>query len=90
MWIYYVYIYKVLVRSIAVFFALLSAVIIWSEVTFQFHNGDYSIFTILVRKDEVGNGMLEMISMGVVVYMCVCAYSSLLKVRKDMNSVESF
>ncbi|KXS12200.1 LMBR1-domain-containing protein, partial [Gonapodya prolifera JEL478] len=83
-WYWFVIVYPSVKRFFGVVFALFSVCIVWSEVTFQFGakvGRTLTLFGLFVENDDLGYGVLEMVSFVTMLYLCVCAYSSLMKMR---------
>ncbi|KAF9969688.1 hypothetical protein BGZ73_007819 [Actinomortierella ambigua] len=82
-WHWYLRIRPVCFRVASVFCALVSIVIVWSEVTFKKGDPPLSIIGLLIQlaKKEMSYGAIEAVSFFTMLYMCACAYSSLLKMR---------
>ncbi|KAG0222119.1 hypothetical protein BGW41_006206 [Actinomortierella wolfii] len=82
-WHWYLKIRPVCLRTVSIFFALVSIVIVWSEVTFNKDKPTLSIIGIVVElaKNEKSYGAIEAVSFLTMLYMCACAYTSLMKMR---------
>lgn len=63
--------------------ALLSALVVWSELTFFNASPVLSVFAIFVNlaKEYYDYLSIELVSIATIAYMCVCAYSTVLKIR---------
>ncbi|KAF2905093.1 hypothetical protein ILUMI_01077 [Ignelater luminosus] len=70
-------------RLLAVLAAILSVVVVWSEVTFFNKQPVLSIFAIIVNVAKVKYDYftIELLSTVVILYLCYCAYSTVLKIR---------
>ncbi|RZF44375.1 hypothetical protein LSTR_LSTR007950 [Laodelphax striatellus] len=72
-----------LLRTAAVISAILSAAVVWSEVTFFNKEPVLSIFAQLfnLSKDHYDYFTIEVMSTIIIAYLCYCAYSTVLKIR---------
>ncbi|XP_071548396.1 LMBR1 domain-containing protein 2 homolog [Panulirus ornatus] len=72
-----------LLRALAVCFALVSVVVIWSELTFFSTNPTISLFAVFVNlaKENYDYFTIEVISSLSMAYIALCAYSTLFKIR---------
>ncbi|XP_046387555.1 LMBR1 domain-containing protein 2 homolog [Ischnura elegans] len=70
-------------KLLAIIAGLLSAAVVWSEVTFFNKDPPLSLFAIFlnVAKEEYDYLSIEIISTLVIAYLCFCAYSTLFKIR---------
>lgn len=70
-------------KSLAVLTGFLSAVVVWSELTFFNREPVLSIFARLVNaaKDSYDFGTIELISTAVLCYLCYCAYSTVFRIK---------
>lgn len=70
-------------KLLAVLAAILSVVVVWSEVTFFNKEPALSIFAIIVNVAKVKYDYftIEVLSTVVILYLCYCAYSTVLKIR---------
>jgi hypothetical protein len=80
-WWYYVIIRPFLMRFLSIVCAIASIIVIWSETVFRFENPILSIPALILQNPEISYGTLAFVSMGIILYMCTCAYSTLFKVR---------
>ncbi|KAL5251562.1 hypothetical protein ACHWQZ_G017060 [Mnemiopsis leidyi] len=75
-----VYVIPTLLKSIAVLFALMSLVIIWSEMVFSVKHPTLTICAILV--DVVKKpAIVVVVCITFISYMCLCAYYTIFKLR---------
>ncbi len=79
-WWWYTRIKPTLQRMLAVFCGIMSACIIWSEVTFPVEKPMLTIFGHIFHS-SIGYFSLQLISLVTVLYLCVCAYSSLFRLK---------
>ncbi|XP_050699310.1 LMBR1 domain-containing protein 2 homolog [Eriocheir sinensis] len=72
-----------LLRAMAVFFALVSVVVVWSELTFFSTSPTISLFAVFVNlaKANYDYFTIEVISSLSMAYIALCAYSTLFKIR---------
>ncbi|XP_045607461.1 LMBR1 domain-containing protein 2 homolog [Procambarus clarkii] len=72
-----------LLRALAVCFALVSVVVVWSELTFFSTNPTISLFAVFVNlaKTNYDYFTIEVISSLSMAYIALCAYSTLFKIR---------
>ncbi|KAI9564786.1 hypothetical protein GHT06_008527 [Daphnia sinensis] len=70
-------------QGLAMVLALLSVLVVWSELTFFNASPVLSIFAIFVNlaKEYYDYLSIELVSIATIAYMCVCAYSTVLKIR---------
>nr|SVE75655.1 EOG090X03B7 [Daphnia hispanica] len=70
-------------QGLAMILALLSVLVVWSELTFFNASPVLSIFAIFVNlaKEYYDYLSIELVSIATIAYMCVCAYSTVLKIR---------
>ncbi|KAF9960370.1 hypothetical protein BGZ72_007175 [Mortierella alpina] len=78
-----------LLRSLSVLCAVLSLLIVWSEMTYQNLNPILSVIGLLVQlaRDRMSYGAIEAISFFTMLYMCTCAYTTLMKMKLLNNYV---
>ncbi|ORY40735.1 LMBR1-domain-containing protein [Rhizoclosmatium globosum] len=81
LWFWYVWIKPILIRVFSVIFILASIALIWSESTFQITALPLSIPALLLKNNVVSYASLEFIAISFLVYMCICAYSTLFKIN---------
>ncbi|XP_023029127.2 LMBR1 domain-containing protein 2 homolog [Leptinotarsa decemlineata] len=67
-------------KALAIFSGIFSVIVVWSEVTFFSVHPRLSIFAIIVHKNY-DYFSLELLSTMVILYLCYCAYSTVLKIR---------
>lgn len=83
-WIWYLKIRPYLVRGFAILCGIFSTLIVWSEVTLFATDADnqpaVSVFRFLLSKD-LPYSTVETLAIVTIVYMCLCAYSSLMKMK---------
>nr|CAG4651686.1 EOG090X03B7 [Triops cancriformis] len=74
---------KYVLRFIAVILAILSSIVVWSELTFFKANPTLSLFAIFVEKAKqtYDYHSIEILSILSIAYLCICAYSTVLKIR---------
>nr|CAG4645417.1 EOG090X03B7 [Lynceus sp. MCZ IZ 141354] len=72
-----------LLKSLAGFLALVSALVVWSELTFFTMNPVLSLFAVFVNlaKQNYDYVSIEFVSIITIAYMCICAYSTVFKIR---------
>nr|CAG4647762.1 EOG090X03B7 [Moina brachiata]SVE92915.1 EOG090X03B7 [Moina brachiata] len=70
-------------QGLAMALALVSILVVWSELTFFNADPALSLFAIFVRmaKEHYDYLAIELLSIATIAYMCVCAYSTVLKIR---------
>ncbi|KAJ2234077.1 hypothetical protein IWW45_003681 [Coemansia sp. RSA 485] len=89
-WWWYIALRPLVYRVLAVAAAVLSVVIIWSELTFNLASSHFSLVHHLLRSMGLSYFAIELTSIVVIAYMCVCAYSSVMKLRIfNIYSLES-
>ncbi|KAF9966985.1 hypothetical protein BGZ70_000525 [Mortierella alpina] len=78
-----------LLRSLSALCAALSLLIVWSEMTYQNLNPILSVIGLLVQlaRDRMSYGAIEAISFFTMLYMCTCAYTTLMKMKLLNNYV---
>ncbi|KAI9141131.1 LMBR1-like membrane protein-domain-containing protein [Paraphysoderma sedebokerense] len=80
-WFWYIYLQPLSLRVLAVGCGLLSIALLWSEITMNITSPMLSIFGLLVQDKNIGYGETELICIVAISYMCICTYSSLMKLR---------
>lgn len=72
-----------LLRGVAVCFALISVIVVWSELTFFNQSPTLSLFAVFVNlaKSSYDYFTIEVISSLSMAYIALCAYSTLFKIR---------
>ncbi|KAJ2855644.1 hypothetical protein J3B02_002054 [Coemansia erecta] len=89
-WWWYIVWRPLVYRALAVAAALLSIVIIWSELTFNLASSHFSLVHHLLRSMGLSYFAIELTSIVFIAYMCLCAYSSVMKLRIfNIYSLES-
>ncbi|KAG0000368.1 hypothetical protein BGZ79_006010, partial [Entomortierella chlamydospora] len=88
-WYWHLKLRPILLRSLSVFCAVFSMLIVWSEMTYENVNPILSVIELLVQlaRDRMSYGAIEAISFFTMLYMCTCAYSTLMKMRLLNNYV---
>lgn len=79
-WWWYVKVRPNLFKGLSVFALLATFAIIWSESTFQFPTS-LSLPVYILHPSHTSYFAVEVLSMMFVGYMCVCTYSSLLRLK---------
>ncbi|TPX57579.1 hypothetical protein PhCBS80983_g03752 [Powellomyces hirtus] len=80
-WYWYVWIKPNLLRMLSVIGALASLAVIWSESTFQVQSITLSVPAAILQSPYVGYAATELVAVVFILYMCVCAYSTLFKIK---------
>ncbi|KAJ3224307.1 LMBR1 domain-containing protein 2, partial [Clydaea vesicula] len=80
-WLYFIHLKPKCSKILSVFMMIASLVLVWSESVFQIEGVKLSIPDILLTNPEIGGFQLEVASICFILYMCMCAYSALFKVR---------
>ncbi|KAI8057715.1 LMBR1-like membrane protein-domain-containing protein [Syncephalis plumigaleata] len=80
-WWWYIILRPFLLRLLAIVCGLLSITLLWSELTLQWENPMLSLYGLVLRWANRSYGLTEFVSILSLAYMCVCAYSSLLRIR---------
>ncbi|KAJ1995617.1 hypothetical protein GGI25_005219 [Coemansia spiralis] len=89
-WWWYIVIRPLVYRALTVAAAMLSATILWSELTFNLASSHLSIVRHLLRAMDLSYFAIEGTSIVIIAYMCLCAYSSVMKLRIfNIYSLES-
>ncbi|KAG0223548.1 hypothetical protein BGX31_008446 [Mortierella sp. GBA43] len=88
-WYWHLKLRPILLRSIALICAILSLLIVWSEMTYQNTNPILSVIGLLVQiaQDRLSYGAIEAVSFLTMLYMCTCAYTTLMKMKLLNNYV---
>ncbi|KAJ3037907.1 LMBR1 domain-containing protein 2 [Rhizophlyctis rosea] len=81
LWWWYSWIRPITLRFFSILFMLGSLALIWSESTFQVDSPVLSVPALILQNPDIGNAVLQIVSMSFIVYMCICAYSTLFKVN---------
>ncbi|KAJ2851519.1 hypothetical protein IWW36_001003 [Coemansia brasiliensis] len=88
MWWWYIVLRPFVFRALAIITAVLSIAILWSELTFN--TAYLSAVRYVLRALGLSYFGIEAASIVVITYMCVCAYSSVMKLRIfNIYSLES-
>ncbi|CAO3686405.1 unnamed protein product [Rhizopus stolonifer] len=80
-WWWVVRISPFLNRIIAILFSLISVFIIWSELTFNVRKPTLSIVSLALKSCGTNYAAVEIMAFFTLMYMCICVYSSLFKIR---------
>ncbi|KAI8929153.1 LMBR1-like membrane protein-domain-containing protein [Entophlyctis helioformis] len=80
-WWWLVWIKPIAMRALCVTCIVLSALVVWSESTFQITSVRLSIPSLFLEPGRVTYGALEIFSVAFVCYMCTCTYSTLLNIN---------
>lgn len=74
---------RYLCQGLAAVLALMSVIVVWSELTFFNAEPVLSLFAIFVNlaKANYDYVSIELFSIATIAYLCVCAYSTVLKIR---------
>lgn len=82
-WYWRCVVHQHLVRTAAVLSVILSATVVWSEVTFFNKEPVLSIFAnfLSIAKASYDYFTIETLSTVIIAYLCFCAYSTVLKIR---------
>ncbi|KAG0213831.1 hypothetical protein BGX28_003505 [Mortierella sp. GBA30] len=88
-WYWHLQLRPILLRSLSLFCAAVSLLIVWSEMTYQNVNPILSVIGLLVQlaRDRVSYGAIEAVSFFTMLYMCTCAYTTLMKMKLLNNYV---
>ncbi|KAG0052945.1 hypothetical protein BGZ83_001871 [Gryganskiella cystojenkinii] len=88
-WHWHLKIRPVLLKSASLICGALSLLIVWSEMTYQNVNPILSVIGLLVQlaTQKVSYGAIEAISFFTMLYMCTCAYTTLMKMKLLNNYV---
>ncbi|KAG0301372.1 hypothetical protein BGZ98_008411 [Dissophora globulifera] len=88
-WVWHLKLRPIILRSLSVFLAVISLLIVWSEMTYRNTNPVLSVIGLLVdmARDRMSYGAIEAISFFTMLYMCTCAYTTLMKMRLLNNYV---
>ncbi|KAF9579356.1 hypothetical protein BGW38_004420 [Lunasporangiospora selenospora] len=88
-WLWHLKLRPVLLRCLSVICAIMSLVIVWSETTYNHVNPILSVIGLLVQvaSDRISYGAIEAVSFITMLYMCTCAYNTLLKMKLLSNYV---
>lgn len=80
-WWWYIILRPQVYRASAIFATVLSISILWSELTFNLASSHLSIVYYLLRMMGLTYYTIEITSIVAIAYMCLCAYSSVMKLR---------
>ncbi|KAI9316887.1 LMBR1-like membrane protein-domain-containing protein [Dichotomocladium elegans] len=80
-WWWVVKIEPIFHRAVAVFFILMSICILWSELVFNMKNPVISLVALGLKSCGFNYAAVEFMSFFTLMYMCICVYTSLFKVR---------
>ncbi|KAI9594695.1 LMBR1-like membrane protein-domain-containing protein [Syncephalis fuscata] len=80
-WWWRIILRPIVLRILAVICALMSMALLWSELTLQWEHPMLSIYGLVLRWANRSYGLTELISIISLAYMCICAYTSLLRIR---------
>nr|CAG4637678.1 EOG090X03B7 [Chydorus sphaericus] len=82
-WYWKCFLRRYLCQALAAVLALLSILVVWSELTFFNAEPVLSLFAIFVNlaKEYYDYLSIELVSIATIAYLCVCAYSTVLKIR---------
>ncbi|KAJ1834007.1 hypothetical protein LPJ63_002294 [Coemansia sp. RSA 2711] len=88
-WWWYIALRPLVFRALSAAAAVLSVAILWSELTFGIAS-QFSVLRYVLRALGLSYLSIEAASIVVIAYMCVCAYSSVMKLRIfNIYSLES-
>lgn len=80
-WIWFVKIDSLLRRVLAIGAVAMSFMIIWSEASLGITKTDYSIISWFIHWKNLGSTSIEFFTLGILLYLATCTYSSFMKVR---------
>jgi len=81
-WLWYFKIRPYIYLTISILLIILSISIIWSEVTFQLSDSNISLFYIYLKYSRlVSYIFFELVIVILLIYMCLCTYTSLFKLQ---------
>jgi len=82
-WYWKCFLRRYLCQGLAAILALMSVIVVWSELTFFNAEPVLSLFAIFVNlaKASYDYVSIEFFSIATIGYLCVCAYSTVLKIR---------
>lgn len=82
-WYWKCMLYGYVQKILAVLACIFSICVVWSEVTFFNISPPLSIFAIIVKaaKENYDYFTIELLSTSVILYLCYCAFSTVLKIR---------
>ncbi|KAL1921754.1 uncharacterized protein VTP21DRAFT_10396 [Calcarisporiella thermophila] len=79
-WWWYIRLHPLFKRGLACFCGFLSVALIWSEMTFNL-NPALSIVRLFINSANFAYGIVEILSIIFVAYMCITSYTALFKIR---------
>ncbi|KAI8325664.1 hypothetical protein GQ54DRAFT_191228 [Martensiomyces pterosporus] len=89
-WWWYIILRPLACRALSLGAATLSAAILWSELTFNLTSPHLSIVHLFLRSMGLTYFAIELTSIVIIAYMCLCAYSSVMKLKIfNVYSLES-
>ncbi|KAJ2613335.1 hypothetical protein H4S08_002268 [Coemansia sp. RSA 1365] len=89
-WWWYLALRPLVFRALAVAAGVLSVAILWSELTFNLASSHFSVVRYMLRTLGLSYIAIELASIIFIAYMCLCAYSSVMKLRIfNVYSLES-
>ncbi|KAG1183339.1 hypothetical protein G6F36_008516 [Rhizopus arrhizus] len=80
-WWWVIRISPLLNRFLAILFSIFSLFIIWSELTFNVQRPTLSIVSLILKACGTNYAAVEWMAFFTLMYMCICVYSSLFKIR---------
>lgn len=80
-WWWNVHIRFALYKCASVFCIFLSCIVVWSEITLVFADLDLSLVSRLVHWSGASNAVIETVTVSMLLYLAVCAYSTFLKMK---------
>ncbi|KAK9720545.1 hypothetical protein K7432_004089 [Basidiobolus ranarum] len=81
LWWWYIRLQPLLCRVLAIVAGIMSIALVWSEITFMSTKPVLSIFGIIFQAAGNAYGTVEWIAFLTMAYMCICAYTSLFKLK---------
>ncbi|KAI8823560.1 LMBR1-like membrane protein-domain-containing protein [Fimicolochytrium jonesii] len=80
-WYWYVWLRPNMFRLLSFIAVFASLAVIWSESTFQVESPTLSVPAAILKSPYVGYFATELVAIGFILYMCVCAYTTLFKIK---------
>ncbi|KAG0176584.1 hypothetical protein DFQ29_005950 [Apophysomyces sp. BC1021] len=80
-WWWVIHLRSLACRGTAVVFLVASVCILWSELTFNVQKPVISIVALALRACDNNYAAVELLSFFTLMYMCLCVYTSLFKIR---------
>lgn len=82
-WLWYCKFRSWALRALAVVLTVISATVVWSEMTFFNKSPVLSIFAVLMNKAKLdyNYAFIELLSMTTIAYLCICAYYTVFRIR---------